>query len=39
MYDKTGPSVLFHSLHHAFKRQVDAEQKAQGVEDLGAPII
>lgn len=39
MYDKTGPSVLFHSLHHAFKRQVDAEQRAQGVEDLGAPII
>lgn len=39
MYDRTGPSVLFHSLHHAFKRQVDAEQKAFGVEDLGAPII
>lgn len=39
MYPKDEPAVLFHSLHHAFKRQVAAEQKARGVEDLGAPLI
>ena len=39
MYDKTEPSVLFHSLHHAHKRQVMAEQRARGVTDLGAPLI
>lgn len=39
MYPKDEPAVLFHSLHHAFKRQVAAEQKAHGVEDLGAPLI
>ena len=39
MYRKDEPTVLFHSLHHAFKRQVAAEQKARGVEDLGAPLL
>lgn len=39
MYETTEPSVLFHSLHHAFKRQVAAEQKARGVEELGSPLI
>ena len=39
MYPKDEPAILFHSLHHAFKRQVAAEQKARGVEDLGAPLI
>ena len=39
MYDKKEPSVLFHALHHAHKRQVMAEQRARGLEDLGAPVI
>ena len=39
MYDKTEPSVLFHSLHHAHKRQVMAEQRARGAGDLGSPLI
>lgn len=39
VYPKDEPAVLFHCLHHAFKRQVSAEQKARGVEDLGAPMI
>lgn len=39
MYDKTEPSILFHSLHHAHKRQVMAEQRARGVADMGAPML
>lgn len=39
MYERNEPSVLFHSLHHAHKRQVVSEQKARGVADLGAPLI
>lgn len=39
MYERNEPSVLFHSLHHAHKRQVVTEQKTRGVADLGAPLI
>lgn len=39
MYERHEPSMLFHMLHHAHKRQVVAEQKARGVADMGAPML
>lgn len=39
MYQKHEPSILFHMLHHAHKRQVAAEQRARGVADMGAPML
>ncbi|MDE6107059.1 MAG: MarR family transcriptional regulator [Oscillospiraceae bacterium] len=39
MYQKHEPSILFHMLHHAHKRQVVAEQRARGVADMGAPML
>lgn len=39
MYQKDGPSALFHGLHHAHKRRVVEEQAARGVGDLGAPML
>ena len=38
MYRKDEPSALFHSLHHAHRRQVSEEQKRRGVSDLGNPM-
>lgn len=39
MYERREPSILFHMLHHAHKRQVVAEQKLRDVADMGAPVL
>lgn len=39
MYLKKEPTVLFHTLHHVFKRQVSKEKQLRNVEDLNSPML
>lgn len=39
MYHKKEPTVLFHTLHHVFKRQVAEEKRLRQVEDLNSPML
>lgn len=39
MYHKTEPTILFHTLHHVFKRQVAMEKRVRNVQDLNSPML